>query len=173
MRDPKFDPDTFDLGDPLAMLDLPHEEATLALGEALATSLVAGDFLGLVGTLGAGKTTLVRGLTRRAAPASLATSPTYTLVNLYEGDPTIIHMDLYRLANFDDLESIGYWEYVEEYDGVCCVEWFSTIPDSFPRRGVVILLDAHEGGRRATVWAVGDGERQRAQAAIKTFQATR
>ena len=169
MRDPDFHPSDFELGQPLAEFELDDEQSTRALGAALGAALRAGDFLGLVGTLGAGKTTLVQGLTASLAPQVVTTSPTYTLVNLYPTNPPIAHIDLYRLENFDDLESIGYWDVIESGDAIVCVEWFSAIPDSWPEEGVVLMLEPLPSGRRARLWAT-DSHRDVAQRAIEHFQ---
>ena len=168
MRDPRFQPDDFDLGDPIAEVELSDETQTRALGAALGAALRAGDFLGLIGTLGAGKTTLVQGLTAALAPEVVTTSPTYTLVNLYPSKPPIAHIDLYRLENFDDLESIGYWDVLESGDAIVCVEWFSAIPDSWPEEGVVLALEPFEGRRVAKLWAT-DSHRAIAREALELF----
>lgn len=155
--EPDFSPERFDLGEPLAIIPLVDDAATRALGAALAAAAEQGAFIGLVGTLGAGKTTLVQGLTHHIEPEQHVHSPTYTLVNVYDTSPTIVHIDLYRLESYDDLESIGYWDYVESYDAITCVEWFSMIPDSWPGEGAVVSLAPTDDGRRvASLYAAGD-----------------
>ncbi len=138
---------------PDALIELASHEATLALGQALGSLLDAGDFLGLVGGLGAGKTTLVQGLVAALSAQAEATSPTYALVNLYALDPPVVHMDLYRLEGIDDLESTGYWDYVEASDRIMCVEWIDRIPQAWPGEGVVVELYSEQQGRRACLWA--------------------
>lgn len=148
-----WDPSQFSLeATPNHTLALADDAATRALGAALATTLEPGTFLGLIGTLGAGKTTLVQGMSQ-ASGVDGATSPTYTLVNLYDGHPPIVHMDLYRLETGDDLESIGYWDYVEAADALLCVEWLNHIPDAWPGSGVVLELTKPDNGRLARLWA--------------------
>ena len=155
--EPDFSPEQFELGEPLATIPLDDDAATRALGAALAAAAEQSVFIGLVGTLGAGKTTLVQGLTNHVAPEQHVHSPTYTLVNVYDTSPTIVHIDLYRLESYDDLESIGYWDYIESYGAITCVEWFSMIPDSWPGEGVVVSLVPTEDGRRvASLYAAGD-----------------
>lgn len=158
MIHPDFHPEDFDLGEPLWRLFLSDEAATRELGAWLGARLKAGDFLGLIGTLGAGKTTLVQGLIEGVSHDAdiIATSPTYTLINHYETSPPIAHMDLYRLEHFDDLESIGYWDVVERGRDIACVEWFSIIPDSWPEQGVVLQLASSGEGREATCWCKDD-----------------
>ncbi|MBA2663466.1 MAG: tRNA (adenosine(37)-N6)-threonylcarbamoyltransferase complex ATPase subunit type 1 TsaE [Bradymonadaceae bacterium] len=138
---------------PDAVFELAGHEQTQALGHALGLSLKVGDFLGLVGGLGAGKTTLVQGLVGALDEKAEATSPSYALVNLYELEPPVLHMDLYRLEGVDDLESTGYWDYVDAGDRIMCVEWLDRIPQAWPGAGLLIELSVATEGRRASVWA--------------------
>ncbi len=158
MIHPDFDPEDFDLGEPLWRLFLSDEHATRLLGAWLAERAHAGDFIGLIGTLGAGKTTLVQGFVDHLAGSGTlhVHSPTYTLINHYETSPPVAHMDLYRLEHFDDLESIGYWEVVERGRAIAFVEWFSIIPDSWPEHGVVLLIEKKNQGREVTCWCKDD-----------------
>ena len=114
--------------------------------------------MGLVGQLGAGKTTLVQGLVETLAPETTATSPTYTLLHEYQTEPPIIHIDLYRLETYDELESIGYWDYVESGAGVSCVEWVDKVPEAWPAgaRCFLVALLREDGARVAEVfWPAG------------------
>jgi tRNA threonylcarbamoyladenosine biosynthesis protein TsaE len=92
--------------------DLPNEAATRAVGAALAGTLPAGAgelLLTLAGELGAGKTTLARALLRARGVSGPVRSPTYTLVEPYEaGGRRILHLDLYRLGDAEELELLGY-----------------------------------------------------------------
>jgi tRNA threonylcarbamoyl adenosine modification protein YjeE len=149
-----FQPDAlgFD-GEPLHGVELASREATERLGARLGDVLADGGCLGLVGNLGAGKTTLVHGLVHGFEPTLDATSPTYTLVNTYETDPPIFHVDLYRLEDEQGLESIGYWDYVNVEDGIVCVEWLDRVPVAWPGEGVLVELSYSDEGRRASIWA--------------------
>ncbi|MFW5966119.1 MAG: tRNA (adenosine(37)-N6)-threonylcarbamoyltransferase complex ATPase subunit type 1 TsaE [Persicimonas sp.] len=149
-----FHPGEFGLEDrPDLSLELDDEEATRRLAGALAGHLEAADFVGLVGPLGAGKTTFVQGLVAALGAPDEATSPTYTLVNEYATDPPVVHVDLYRLEHFDELESIAYWDYVESNRHILCVEWLDRLPDAWPRRGIVVALRHRPKGRQAQIWA--------------------
>ena len=140
--------------------ELPDEEATRALGRALADALVPGDMLGLIGQLGAGKTTLMKGLMGRLSPDVPVSSPTYTLMQHYPGAPAVVHVDLYRLEDVDDLESMGYWDVVEEPQSIVCVEWLDRVLEAWSPPGLVCeLLHTEEGTRRARIWA-SDGPRR-------------
>lgn len=97
------------------------EEAGRALGRALA-AFGAPVVVGLAGPLGAGKTHFARGVVAGidAAAAREVASPTYAIVHSYETSPPLHHLDLYRLEGEDDLESVGFWELLED---VVIVEW--------------------------------------------------
>ena len=148
-------------------------EETQTAGAILASQLRAGDVVGLIGDLGAGKTTLVRGLmggvyqrSGRAASEgeALVSSPTYTLMQSYKcptrsGLERVLHVDLYRLEDGDDLESTGYWDEVEEAS-VVVVEWVENIPGAWPGEGFRVELFHDEEGRRLEVsWEGGDASR--------------
>ena len=101
-----------------------HSEVeTMALAAKLAESFVTGDVVILKGDLGSGKTTFVRGLaTARGIDAHLISSPSYTFVNEYGGQPPIYHIDLYRLSDISELTEIGWDDFVSR-DGIVLVEW--------------------------------------------------
>lgn len=134
-------------------VELADAFATRALGAALGALLERGDFLGLIGHLGAGKTTLVQGLVDAIEEGMEATSPTYGLLHIYETAVPVFHVDLYRLQTIDDLESMGYWDYAEADEGILCVEWLDRIPEAWPGQGFVLELAHHQGRRRARLWA--------------------
>lgn len=96
-------------------------EQTEALAKEMATLIKAKDFIALRGDLGAGKTAFVRGLVG-ALGYEYATSPTFSIVHEYETQPTVFHMDLYRLHDVADLFDLGYEDYTER-NGVILMEW--------------------------------------------------
>ncbi len=101
-------------------------DATHRAGTLLGEVVEAGDLIGLVGDLGAGKTSLVQGLVQglALAPETPVTSPTFTLVNEYHGGTVAIyHADLYRIEHAIELDEIGLDEICRRGDGVVCVEW--------------------------------------------------
>ena len=97
---------------------------TLALGERLGKLLDRGMTISLIGELGAGKTTFVKGLAKGlGVPDSFyITSPTYTIMNEYPGRVDLCHMDLYRLGSSDELDYIGFYEMLS-LDRVTVIEW--------------------------------------------------
>ncbi|WAX95968.1 tRNA (adenosine(37)-N6)-threonylcarbamoyltransferase complex ATPase subunit type 1 TsaE [Aminobacter sp. NyZ550] len=134
---------------------LPDEAATTQLGEDLAMAVRPGDVFLLDGDLGAGKSTLARGLIRALAadPAHEVPSPTFTLVQSYDTPVAVHHFDLYRLSSPEELEELGFDEAVSS--GVALVEWPERATDAMPATSLRIAFQ-HEGdGRRITI--TGDG----------------
>ncbi len=125
---------------------LPDEQATTRLGEDIAAALRPGDAIALEGDLGAGKTTLARGLIRAFAgdPELEVPSPTFTLVQAYDTRIPVQHFDLYRLAAPDELDELGFDEAVA--GGVVLVEWPDKAGDRLPADMIVVeLADAGQG----------------------------
>lgn len=130
--------------------DLPDESATLALGGLLGGALEAGVSLWLQGDLGAGKTTLTRGVLRQLGFSGRVKSPTYTLVELYELSRfNLYHFDLYRFADPDEWEDAGFREYFNA-SSVCLVEWPEKAGGQLPAPDLRLRFDIHDVGR--TVW---------------------
>jgi len=123
---------------------------THALAATFARSLRPGSALALSGPMGAGKTEFVRGFTHTLHPGAPVRSPSYTLVNMYGTQPpTVYHFDFYRLSQIEDLEEIGFYEYLCG-DGICIVEWADLFADAFS--GVVdciwLRFSLTDDGRR-------------------------
>ena len=96
---------------------------TEAIGQDLAARLSPGTVVAFTGDLGAGKTAFVRGMARGLGIPQRVTSPTFTIVNEYEGGRLpLFHFDMYRLHSADDLFDIG-WEDFLRRGGICAVEW--------------------------------------------------
>jgi tRNA threonylcarbamoyladenosine biosynthesis protein TsaE len=126
-------------------LDLPDEAATLALGSRLGCALEAGLTIWLRGDLGAGKTTLTRGLLRELGFAGRVKSPTYTLVELYDFPRfNLYHFDLYRFVSHNEWEDAGFREYFNP-TSVCLVEWPDKGDGLLPDPDVVVKLDFCDG----------------------------
>ena len=99
-------------------------EETLAIGEAWGREAQRGWVIGLSGDLGAGKTQLVKGIARGLGSPARVHSPTFALLNEYDGGRlTLFHLDLYRLNNRDDVLIAGLEEYLVRPDAVAVVEW--------------------------------------------------
>lgn len=95
---------------------------TRKIGEEFAKTLKAGDVVCLTGDLGAGKTTFTKGIAKALNVPYEPVSPTFNLVNTYDGDLILHHFDLYRLQNTEDLYSIDFDEYLFS-GGICVIEW--------------------------------------------------
>lgn len=104
------------------------ERETERLGMTLGRQLKPGTVIAYEGDLGAGKTAFTRGLARGLGIEEKVTSPTYTIVNEYEGRLPLFHFDMYRLNSSEDLFDIGWEDYLER-GGVIAVEWSSRIRD--------------------------------------------
>ena len=103
---------------------------TEALGQALAQKLTPGAVIAYRGDLGAGKTAFTRGLARGLGVPERVTSPTFTIVNEYEGGRLpLFHFDMYRLGSADELFDIGWEDYLAR-GGVCAVEWSENVEDA-------------------------------------------
>ena len=107
-------------------------QETEAIGEELAQKLRGGDVLAFTGSLGMGKTAFTRGLARGLGCRGRVTSPTFTIVNEYEGGRLpLFHFDMYRLEGADALFDIGWEDYLDR-GGVCAVEWSERVSDALP-----------------------------------------
>lgn len=115
---------------------------TEALGMALGKRLMPGDVIALHGELGAGKTTLVRGIARGLdIEPRLVHSPTFILLHAYEGPRlTLYHFDAYRLDNDSSFEELGFEEFIEG-GNVAVIEWAERIPALLPKQKLEIYLE--------------------------------
>ena len=129
-------------------IEITSEADTDRLGRALAEVVGPGVVIGLVGTLGAGKTRLVRAIAEAlgVAPGAI-TSPTFVLIHEYPGRIPISHFDAYRLDGPDDFDALGASDHWAEGDRLCLVEWADLVDDRLPRSTwwVRIELDGTTG----------------------------
>jgi tRNA threonylcarbamoyladenosine biosynthesis protein TsaE len=128
-------------------LELAGELATAALGARIGAVARAGDVVALMGDLGAGKTTLARGLIQSRIGPQDVPSPTFTLVQTYDGAGLPIwHFDLYRLNDPREARELGLEEAV---DGLCLIEWPDRLGRDLPRARLEVRLDFSGQGRIA------------------------
>lgn len=142
-------------------------EQTHRMGAALGRKLRPGDVLLLSGGLGAGKTSFIQGLARGLEVQGDVTSPTFTLVNEYQGkaggEPvTLYHIDLYRLSgDADELLAIGWEEYLDDPQGICAIEWPQHAAGLLPDTWLLIEIDPiAETKRRIRLQANGPRYRE-------------
>ncbi len=130
---------------------------TWALGERLAGALGPGLVVALVGALGTGKTVFAKGIVAGLSATQEATSPSFSLVNVYEAAFPVYHLDFYRLAREEDAESLGLRDYLDGH-GVVLVEWADRIPGSLPEDRLEVTL-ARTGDETRTLTFRGFGPR--------------
>lgn len=132
-------------------------EETAALGGRLADALKTGRVVAFTGDLGAGKTAFVSGMARALGVEERVTSPTFTIVNEYEGGRLpLFHFDMYRLGGADELFHIGWEDYLSR-GGVCAVEWSERVEEALPPETVWVALRCcpdNENWRTVTVEGV-------------------
>ena len=129
-------------------------EETEAIGEQLGRSLDRGSVVAYQGGLGMGKTAFTRGLARGLGCRSRVTSPTFTIVNEYNGPTPLFHFDMYRLESEDALFDIGWEDYLAR-GGVCAVEWSENVEDALEDCiRVDICRGEHDGQRILTIEGV-------------------
>jgi len=125
------------------------EEETIALGEKLAREFPRRAAVLLIGNLGAGKTTMAKGIAKglRAADPDEVSSPTFTLIHEYGAPPKVYHVDLYRLDRAREVAALGLEELFER-DAIVLVEWGERFPQLMPADRIEIRIRADDGDQR-------------------------
>ena len=139
------------------MLILEDVQATLDVGRELGALLRAGDKIALRGTLGAGKTTLARGILEGLGYRGEVPSPTFAIVQPYEPPETripVAHVDLYRIEDPEEIPELGLEDTL--IDGAMIVEWPDRMPDSFWKDALNIDLEITGEGNRRLTWNAGN-----------------
>ena len=137
-------------------LEVPEVADMEALGARMAAQLGKARLIYVHGPLGAGKTTLVRGLLRALGHVGPVKSPTFTLVEPYElRGHRIYHFDLYRLNDPEELEFLGMRDYLHG-EGVCVVEWAERAQGVLPAPDIDVMIQATEKGRMVRIAAHTD-----------------
>ncbi len=119
-------------------------EETEALAKQVAEQLESGDILCLSGDLGAGKTTFSQYLCRELGVKDYVTSPTFNIMNQYEGQYTIYHFDVYRIFDEDEMLEIGFEDFLFA-KGICLIEWAEKVESFIPDHAIwmTMTLDDH------------------------------
>ena len=124
------------------------------IAKAFAKTLSKGDVVCINGDLGAGKTAFTAGIAKGLGITDAISSPTFTIVNCYDGDMPLYHFDVYRVASSDEMYDIGFDEYVEG-NGITVIEWADIIADILPKDRYDIMitknLDIHDDFREISI----------------------
>lgn len=119
-------------------------EETKKIAEEFSKTLKSGDCLCMYGDLGAGKTAFVQGLAKGLLVDAYVNSPTFTIVNEYEGRLKLYHFDVYRIADPDEMFDIGFDEYLDG-DGITVIEWAELIEEILPQNRYNITITKENG----------------------------
>lgn len=116
------------------------EQETFNKALEIASQAKPGDIYCLIGDLGVGKTIFSKGFAKGLGIDEHITSPTFTIVQEYDGPMPLYHFDMYRIEDMDELEMIGYEDYFYG-QGVCLVEWANNVPDAIPESAKWIYIE--------------------------------
>jgi len=112
-------------------------QETCALAERLAGQLRGGEVIAFTGGMGAGKTAFTRGLAIGLGAGDVASSPTFAIVNEYQGRLTLEHFDMYRIETWDDLYSTGFFDYLDT-GRVLAIEWSENMESALPDDAIYV-----------------------------------
>lgn len=145
-----------------------NEDATVRIAQDIAAAVLPGDLIALDGDLGAGKTAFCRALIRNLASDDEleVPSPTFLLVQPYALRIPVRHFDLYRLADPEELEEIGFFDELEST--VTLVEWPSRAGDLLPDRHMILSIDIQSGDARSVRFSVSENQQARFERAFAT-----
>jgi tRNA threonylcarbamoyladenosine biosynthesis protein TsaE len=148
-------------------------EHTRDIAAAIGEHLAAGDVVVLVGEMGAGKTTFAQGLARGLGVEEPVTSPTFTIVQEYDGRLPVAHVDVYRLVRFQELHDLGLEELLES-GRVVVVEWGDVVDQALPAERLVVELGpgSTDDERTVVIEAVGPRWHDRVGALAAAVEAT-
>jgi len=116
-----------------------HED-TMKIGKDFSRNLRAGDIIGLIGDLAAGKTTFVKGILKGLGYKYTVSSPTFTLINNYEAQLDVMHVDFYREPHIKRWVELGFRELIYS-NGLVLIEWADLIPDLIPTEAMILKFE--------------------------------
>ena len=134
-------------------------QQTEQFAKELAPRLKPGDVLAFTGGMGAGKTAFTRGLAAGLSVSGEVASPTFSIVNVYpgqKGGPSLFHFDMYRITDPDELETTGFFDYLED-NGILVVEWSEHIADDLPPERTIFISIDKTGENTRTITVKGGG----------------
>ena len=117
-----------------------NEDNTINLGKKISKNLRPGNIVGLNGNLGSGKTTFIKGVLEGLNYKENVTSPTFTLINEYDADYNVLHIDFYREPNILRWKNIGFEELINN-DSIILIEWSNLIPELLPKKIYTLNFD--------------------------------
>lgn len=132
---------------------LQNEEETIAFGKKLGALLEPGDLITMEGDLGAGKTTMTKGIGVALGVTRVINSPTFNILKGYQGRYPLYHIDAYRLEGAN--QELGFEEYYDG-DGVCVIEWARYIEEELPRERLALTFTCLDEGRELQLEAFGN-----------------
>ncbi|MCI9225208.1 MAG: tRNA (adenosine(37)-N6)-threonylcarbamoyltransferase complex ATPase subunit type 1 TsaE [Acutalibacter sp.] len=127
---------------------------TEALAERIAAGLHGGEVIAFTGGMGVGKTAFTRGLAVGLGAGDVASSPTFAIVNEYEGRLTLEHFDMYRIETWDDLYSTGFFDYLDT-DRVLAIEWSENIEGALPEDTIYVDIRLGETDNQRVITVRG------------------
>lgn len=126
-------------------------EDTSNFAKTLSKRLKVGDVVTLTGDLGAGKTTFVKYLVQALGSKDDVTSPSFTIINEYQGNTKIYHMDMYRLETLDEAMMTGFLDCVNAKDGICLIEWPQIVESVLPKNKICVTIKNNNNIRKFDV----------------------
>ena len=124
----------------MTVYETTNEKETFEIGYEIAKNSLKGGIYCLIGDLGVGKTVFSKGFAEGLGITEPITSPTFTIVQEYEGEKPLYHFDMYRIEDPDELEMIGYEDYFYG-QGVCLIEWANNVEDVIPEEAKWIYIE--------------------------------
>lgn len=134
-----------------------NAKQTEELGIRIGESLTGGEIIAMTGDLGSGKTTITKSIAKGLDIDEYITSPTFTIVNEYEGRLKLFHFDVYRIGDIEEMYDMGYEEYFYS-GGVCIIEWANLIEEILPEDTIRIEISTQDENKRQFI-ITGKGEK--------------
>ena len=130
------------------------EQQTGEIAREICRSVKAGSVVAFKGGLGMGKTAFVRGALKAYGNDSFVSSPTFAIVHDYGGTPHLYHFDMYRVGDWDDLYSTGFFDYLND-ESVLFIEWSENVESALPENTVFVEIARGEGPEDRVITVTG------------------
>lgn len=142
----------------LLKINIENIKETEKIGYMLGKLLTGGEVICMTGDLGAGKTTMTQSIAKGLEVEDYVTSPTFTIINEYEGRCPLYHFDVYRINDVDEMYDLGYEEYFYS-DGVSIIEWADIIKEILPKERLNIEINKNDNIEDREIIIKGTGEK--------------